>query len=189
MAPLLHPWRIRAPEHSPYSGLTLPDPSPCEMLPGLRKGLGSFSTPFHSFEATASSSGVGVSHSWGSSITLQDLKQISISEPNSSLTAVPRQPTTTNSTHSTQVCRDPQKLRATWLYPDPQPHFGGTHPAEPPTAPLPPQAAASALAGPSAERKKAHKHLLKEGLPITPLIFRASSTTNGASASLGTMPT
>lgn len=63
---------------APYSGLTLPDPSPCEMLPGLRKGLGSFSTPFHSFEATASSSGVGVSHSWSSSITLQGGSQANL---------------------------------------------------------------------------------------------------------------
>lgn len=33
-----------------------------------------------------------------------------------------------------------------------------------------------------------HKCLLKRGAPITLLIFRASSTTNGAAASLGTLP-
>lgn len=186
---MLHPWRLRAPEHSPYSGLTLPDPSPCEMLPGLRKGLGSFSTPFHSFEATASSSGVEVSHSWSSSITLQGGSSKS---PYLSPTAASQL-----SPGSQQPPRAHTALRFAGIHRSSEPlgcilthspTLGAHILQSPPLLPYHPKLRLQPSQGPQL-REKAHKHLLKEGLPITPLIFRASSTTNGASASLGTMPT
>lgn len=151
---MLHPWRLRAPEHSPYSGLTLPDPSPCEMLPGLRKGLGSFSTPFHSFEATTSSSGVGVSHSWSSSITLQGGSSKS---PYQSPTAASQlspgsqqPPTAHTALRFAGIHRSSEPFGCILTH---SPTLGAHILQSPPLLPHHPQAVASALAGPSAERK------------------------------------